>query len=71
MVFDIKCKARLVTGGHKTNAPATITYASIVSCETVCIAIMLVVLNYLQVKVGNILNAYITAPCKRRRYGPP
>ena len=34
MVFDIKMedfkrKARLVAGGHKTKAPATITYASV------------------------------------------
>ncbi len=36
MVFDIKMedfkrKARLVAGGQKTEAPATITYASVVS----------------------------------------
>jgi hypothetical protein len=46
MVFDIKMedfkrKARLVAGGHKTKAPATITYASVVSRETVGIALML------------------------------
>jgi len=40
MVFDIKMedfrrKARLVAGGHKTDAPATITYASVVSREMV------------------------------------
>jgi hypothetical protein len=39
MIFDIKmedfrCKARLVAGGHMTKAPATITYASVVSHET-------------------------------------
>jgi hypothetical protein len=39
MIFDInmedfRCKARLVAGGHMTKAPATITYASVVSCET-------------------------------------
>ena len=36
MVFNIKmedmrCNARLVTGGHITKAPAIITYASVVS----------------------------------------
>ena len=40
MVFDIKMedftrKAHLVAGGHKTNAPSTITYSSVVLCETV------------------------------------
>jgi len=33
-----------------------------VSCETVRIALTLAVLNDLEVKVGNIMNAYITAP---------
>ena len=36
MIFDVKMenlrqKARLVAGGHKTNAPPTITYASAAS----------------------------------------
>ena len=59
---DFRRKARLVAGGHMTEAPATITYASVVSRETVRIALMLAALNDLQVKVGDVLNAYITAP---------
>jgi hypothetical protein len=71
MVFDVKmedfkCKARLIAGGHKTDAPATITYASVISHETVSIALMLVALNNLQVKVGDVLNAYITTPCQEK-----
>jgi hypothetical protein len=67
MVFDIKMedfrrKARLVAGGHKTDAPATITYASVVSRETVRVALTLAALNDLEVKAGDVLNAYITAP---------
>ena len=67
MIFDIKMedfrrKARLVAGGHMAKAPATITYASVVSCETVCIALLMAALNDLNVKVGDVLNAYITAP---------
>ena len=39
MIFDIKMddfrqKTRLVAGGHMTEAPATITYASVVSRES-------------------------------------
>jgi hypothetical protein len=68
MVFNIKMedfrrKACLVAGGHMTNTLATITFASIVSRETVHIALMLAGLNELQVKVSDIENAYITAPC--------
>ena len=67
MIFDIKMedfcrKARLVAGGHLTKAPATITYASVVSRETVRIAVMLAALNDLEVKAGDVLNTYITAP---------
>ena len=44
MIFDIKMedfrrKARLAAGGHMTKAPATITYASVVSRETMRIAL--------------------------------
>jgi hypothetical protein len=71
MVFDVKMedfkrKARLVASGHMTEAPATITYASMVSRETVRIALMLAALNDLQVNVGDVLNVYITAPVKEK-----
>ena len=66
MVFDIKMedfrqKARLVAGGHITEAPATITYATAVSIETVRIALMITTLNDLVVKLGDILNAFVQA----------
>ena len=71
MIFDIKMedfrrKARLVAGGHMTNVPATFTYASVVTRETVRIALMLAALNSLEVMAADIMNAYITAPCKEK-----
>jgi hypothetical protein len=71
MIFDMKMedfrqKSRLVAGGHRTKAPATITYASGVSCETVHLALTNASLNDLKVKVGDVLNAYITAPVKEK-----
>ncbi len=50
MIFDVKMedfrrKARLVAGGHLTKAPATITYASVVSRETVRLALTFASLN--------------------------
>ena len=64
MVFDIKMenviwKARFVADGHMTNAIATIMYSSIVSKETVNIALMNAVHNDLEVKSDNILNANV------------
>ncbi len=55
-----------MAGGHLTKAPATITYASVVSCETVRLALTFGSLNDLEVKMGNVLNAYITAPVKEK-----
>ena len=67
MLFDMKMedfrqKARFVAGGHMTEALATVTYASIVSRETVRIAFMIATVNNLEIKLGNILNAYVQAP---------
>ncbi len=67
MIFDVKMEdfrrkeARLVAGGHVTKAPASITYASFVSRKTVRLALMIAALNDLEVKAGDVLNAYLTA----------
>ena len=63
---DFRRKARLVAGGHMTTAPAAITYASVVSRESVRIALTLAALNGLEVKVGDVENAYITAPVREK-----
>ncbi len=55
-----------MAGSHLTQAPATITYASAVSCKTVRLALTFASLNDLEVKVGNVLNAYITAPVMKK-----
>jgi hypothetical protein len=67
MVWDVKMedfhrKARLVAGGHMTETPALNTYASVVSCEPVCITLTLAALNDLEVKTADIKNAYLIAP---------
>jgi len=70
MVFDVKLdgtrKARLVAGGHMTEAPAVMTYASVVSRDTVRIALTIAALNDLEVKTSDIQNAFLTAPCEER-----
>jgi hypothetical protein len=71
MIFDIKMedlrrKSWLVAGGHMTDAPATTTFASVVSCKTVRIALTLAGLNDLQVKVSDIENAYIATLCTEK-----
>jgi hypothetical protein len=70
-IFDIKMdsfqrKYRMVAGGHMTETPASMTYASVVSRESVHIALMLAALNDLQVKTADIENAYLTAPVSEK-----
>ena len=59
---DFRRKAQYVAGGHMKNAPPTITYARVVSRETVRLAFTIAALNGLQVKAADIMNANITAP---------
>ena len=71
MIFDIKMddfsrKSRLVSGGHMTEAPDAMTYASVILRETVYIALIIAALNRLQVKAADIMNAYITAPIEEK-----
>eukprot|EP00804_Cyclotella_cryptica_P023948 CCRYP_010054-RA/>CCRYP_010054-RA protein AED:0.31 eAED:0.32 QI:0/0/0/1/0.5/0.33/3/0/420 len=61
LIFDIKMedyhrKARLVAGGHVTKAPATLTYASVVSRETVRIALLIAALNDIDIWATDVLN---------------
>ena len=71
MVFSIKMedfsrKACLVAGGHMFEAPKDLTSASVVSIESIRIALTLAALNDLEVKTSDIQNAYLTAPCSEK-----
>ena len=71
IVFSIKMedfsrKACLVAGGHMVEAPKRLTYAIMISRESVRIALTLVALNDLEVKTSAIQNAYLTAPCSEK-----
>ena len=71
MIFDVKIedfyqKTPLIAGEHMTKTPATITYASTVSRENVWLALQLAVLNNVDVRAADVLNAYITAPCQEK-----
>jgi hypothetical protein len=55
-------KARFVAGGHTTDTPHAMTYASVLSRESVIFAPTLAALNDLDVKMADIKNSYLTAP---------
>ena len=72
MIFDVKMgenfrrKARMVAGGHTTSTPSSITYSSVVSRDSVRIALTIAALNGLKVRACDIQNAYLTAPCREK-----
>ena len=73
LIFDIKMgenfrrKARFVAGGHTTEVPdSIITYSSLVSRDSVRIALTIAGLNGLKVMACDIQNAYLTADCREK-----
>ena len=70
MIFDVNMgenfrrKARMVAGGHMTTSPSSLTYSSVVSRESVRIALTIAALNGLSTLACDIQNAYLTAPCR-------
>ena len=72
IIFDVKMdltrKARFVAGGHLTDPPTSMTYASVVSRESVRIAFLIAALNDLQILCGDIGNAYLNALTTEKIY---
>ena len=72
MIFKIKLdgfrrKDRLVGAGCMVkDTPAVVTYAGVVSRETVRILLTIAALNDLEVKASDVMNAFLTAPCAEK-----
>ena len=66
--FDLRCKARLVGGGHRTPDPTEISYAGVVSLDTVRTAFFLGELNDLDIMAADIGNAYLHAYTNEKLY---
>ena len=70
LIFDVKLdgtyKARYVAGGHLTDPPSSMTYASVVSRESVRIGFLIAALNDLDILAGDIQNAYLNAETKEK-----
>ena len=49
-----------------TETPKCMKYSSVVGRETVRIALTIAALNDLQIKAGDVMNAYVTAPCNEK-----
>lgn len=68
LVFDVKLgenfrrKARFCADGHKTGAPAAITYSTVVARDSVRILLLIAALNDLPLKGADVKNAFLSAP---------
>ena len=71
-VFDIKMdltrKARFVAGGYVTAPPTSLPYTSVVSRDSVRIALLIAAINDLEILVGDIGNAYLNADTKEKYF---
>ena len=59
--MDLTRKARFVAGGHMTDPPTSMTYASVVSRDSVKITFLFAALNDCEILTSDIGNAYLNA----------
>ena len=64
--FDLTRKARYVAGGHMTKVPAAMTFASVVSRDSVRIMFLIAALNDLDIKMCDVGNAYLNADTREK-----
>ena len=71
-VFDVKMdltrKARICARGDQTEPPLSVTYASVVTRESIRLGFMLAALNNLKVLSADVAGAYLNAPCAEKVY---
>ena len=66
--FDLRHKARLVAGGHKTDPPREDIYSGVVGIETIRIGFLLGDANDLLVCAGDIGSAYLNGKTREKVY---
>jgi hypothetical protein len=57
-----------VANGNETETPAALTYSSVVTRDSVRIALLVASLNELELLACDIQNAYLTADCREKVY---
>jgi hypothetical protein len=72
LAFDVKLgehfrrKARYCADGHRTGGPASVTYSTVVSSDSVHILLVIAALNELDILGAGVQNAFLTAPNKEK-----
>ena len=62
--MDFSRKVWTVANGAMIEAPLSITYYSAVSRESVCLELLISVLNDMNIMACDVGNAYLNAPCR-------
>ena len=72
MIFDVKItlerKARYVAGGHQTEPTKEVTFASVVTRDSIRLAFLVAALNDLEVLSADVAGAYLNANVKEKVY---
>ena len=58
----------MVAGGHMTASPSSTTYSSVVSRDSVIIALTIAAVNGLSTLGCDIQNTYLTSPCQEKTW---
>ena len=64
--FDLRRKARLVAGGHRTDVPSEDVYSGLVSIDSVRLALFLSILNDMRSCAADIGNAFLHGRSRER-----
>jgi hypothetical protein len=67
-VGSLRRKPRYIAGGHITELPAAVTYASVVRSECFQIGLLVAALIELNIISADIKNTYLTSPCEEKIY---
>jgi hypothetical protein len=67
-VGRLKQKTLYVAGEHMNKPPAAVTYASLVSRESVRLRLLIAELKDLSILLADIQNAYLTSSCEEKVY---
>jgi len=64
--MDLTRKCPIVAQGDQIETPSNLTYASVVSRDSIRIALLLSALNGLTLLAADVAGAYLNAPCRER-----
>jgi len=68
LTMDLTRKTRICARGDQTETPSSVTYASVVTRESIRIGFVLALLNDLEVLTADVAGAYLNAPCAEKVY---